>query len=169
MAIPSAPSTRQIAFIANAKIMFSLTISSVLFDIFIANAIFAGSSSISTTSAASIAASEPRAPIATPISALDNTGASLIPSPTNARASLSPFSASNFSTCSTLSPGRSSLLTMSMPISVATLSATFLESPVNITVFFIPFFFNSAIAIFVVGLIISEIVMQPAYTPSTAT
>ena len=93
----------------------------------------------------------------------------MIPSPTNARASLSPFSASSFSTCSTLSPGRSSLLTMSMPISVATLSATFLESPVNITVFFIPFFFNSAIAIFVVGLIISEIVMQPAYTPSTAT
>ena len=43
LAIPSAPSTRQIAFIANAKIMFSLTISSVLFDIFIANAIFAGS------------------------------------------------------------------------------------------------------------------------------
>ena len=52
-------------------------------DILIAFDIFNGSSSINTMSAASIAASLPNAPIAIPISALESTGASLIPSPTN--------------------------------------------------------------------------------------
>ncbi len=50
-----------------------------------------GSSSISTMSAASIAASDPMAPMAIPISALERTGASLMPSPTNASFSFSDF------------------------------------------------------------------------------
>lgn len=70
-------------------------------------AILSRSSSIKTMSAASIAASEPIAPIAIPISARDNTGASFIPSPT--KASLPDATCSSFSTCSTLSPGNSSL------------------------------------------------------------
>ena len=53
-------------------------------------AIFIGSSSISTTSAASMAASEPIAPIAMPISARLSTGASLMPSPTKASFRLRP-------------------------------------------------------------------------------
>ena len=54
-------------------------------------------------------ASDPIAPIAIPISALPRTGASLIPSPTNARFAFAGFSARSLSTCSTLSPGSSSL------------------------------------------------------------
>lgn len=46
--------------------------------------IFEGLSSINTTSAASMAASEPSAPIATPTSARANAGASFMPSPTKA-------------------------------------------------------------------------------------
>ena len=59
-------------------------------------AIFNGSSSISTISAASIAASDPMAPMAIPISALESTGASLIPSPTNASFSFSDFLSRQF-------------------------------------------------------------------------
>ncbi len=70
-----------------------------------AAAIFDGSSVIITTSAASIAASEPRPPIATPTSALANTGASLIPSPTNINVAFSDFLEINSSTFSTLSAG----------------------------------------------------------------
>ena len=51
---------------------------------FIAVIIFDGSSFISTTSAASMALSEPKPPMAIPTSALAKTGASFIPSPTNA-------------------------------------------------------------------------------------
>ena len=65
--------------------------------------IFNGSSSINTISAASMAASLPKAPIAIPISALDNTGASLIPSPTKARFSFECFKDNNSSTLFTLS------------------------------------------------------------------
>ena len=83
-------------------------------------AIFSGSSSISTTSAASMAASEPIAPMAMPISARLSTGASLMPSPTNASLSLPPLSASSFSTCATLSAGSSSLCTSSTPSAPAT-------------------------------------------------
>ena len=75
----------------------------------IAFAISIGSSSISTISAASIAASEPIAPMAIPMSALVRTGASLIPSPTNASFAFSDFLPSNSSTFATLSDGSSSL------------------------------------------------------------
>ena len=74
-----------------SKIDISYTMRIHLRAILIALEIFSGSSSISTISAASIAASEPRAPMAIPMSALDNTGASLIPSPTNASFSLAVF------------------------------------------------------------------------------
>ena len=53
-------------------------------------ATFEGLSSIITTSAFSIAASEPSPPIAIPISALAKEGASFIPSPTNIEA-FEPF------------------------------------------------------------------------------
>ena len=140
-----------------AKYVFSYTIRRHLRDIFIAFAIFSGSSSIRTISAASIAASEPMAPIAIPISALESTGASLIPSPTKASFSLLPFLASSSSTFATLSPGKSSLYTSSIPSSAATESATVLESPVSIIVPFIPAFFNAFIAAGEVGFILSEI------------
>ena len=60
--------------------------------------IFMGSSSIRTTSAASMAASEPIAPMAMPISARESTGASFMPSPTKASLPFLPVSASSFST-----------------------------------------------------------------------
>ena len=130
--------------------------------------IFNGSSSIRTTSAASIAASEPRAPIAIPISALERTGASLIPSPTKASFSFSDLFARSSSTLETLSAGRSSLWTSPIPRSAATDSATFFPSPVSITVLVMPAFFRFSIASLAWGLIMSEIRMWPAYFPSTA-
>ena len=133
-----------------------------------ASASLAGSSSMRTTSAASMAASEPRAPIATPISALERTGASLIPSPTNARFSFAPFSPRSLSTCATLSAGRSSLCISSRPSSVPTRCAVLAVSPVSITVFMPPAL-RPAIASFDVGLTTSDMVIQPAYTPSIAT
>ena len=67
-----------------AKTMFCRTIRSVFREIFMARAILEGLSSISTMSAASMAASEPMAPMAMPMSARVSTGASLMPSPTKA-------------------------------------------------------------------------------------
>ena len=132
-------------------------------------AIFAGSSSMRTISAASMAASEPRAPMAIPISALESTGASFIPSPTNASFSFSPLAAMSFSTSSTLSPGRSSLLTSSTPSSLPTASATFLASPVSMTTFSTPAALRPLMASFAFGLTTSDMSIYPAYFPSTAT
>ena len=70
-------------FINNEKIIFCHNILFVFLDILIASEIDSILSFINTTSAASIAASEPTPPMAIPISALAKTGASLIPSPTN--------------------------------------------------------------------------------------
>ncbi|MPN09461.1 hypothetical protein SDC9_156751 [bioreactor metagenome] len=84
-----------------AKTIFCITIVLVFFAIFIAEAIFNGSSVIITTSAASIAASDPTPPIAIPISALAKTGASFIPSPTNINLPLGDFSLSSNSTFAT--------------------------------------------------------------------
>ena len=134
-----------------------------------ARAIFDGSSSIKTISAASIAASEPSAPIAIPISARDNTGASFIPSPTKASFFLGDFSPSNFSTHSTLSAGRSSAWYSSRPRFSATILAVSFESPVSITVLSIPLFLRLEIAFFELSLTTSDITMQPAYTPSQET
>ena len=132
------------------------------FAIRIALTIFIGSSSIRTTSAASIAASEPIAPIAIPISALESTGASLIPSPTKASFSFSVFFARSSSTLLTLSAGRSSLYTRSTPSSPATCCATLSISPVSMTVSLMPFFLRFTIASFEVGFRTSEIRICPA-------
>ena len=107
-ASPNAPNISTRAFTPRAKIIFSLTIVIVFRDIFTASAMLDGSSFISTTSAASMAISEPKPPIAIPISALAITGASFIPSPANAT-SLRSGSFISCSTFSTLFSGRSSL------------------------------------------------------------
>ena len=73
-----------------------------------AAAILDGSSVMITTSAASMAASLPRPPMAIPMSALARTGASLMPSPTNTSLPFDDLDAMIFSTSSTLSPGSSS-------------------------------------------------------------
>ena len=133
--------------------------------ILIAFGILTGSSSISTISAASIAASEPSAPIAIPISALDNTGASFIPSPVNAVLALLRCSAIIRSSISTLSPGSSSLYTSSNPSSAATASAVCFTSPVSITVL-MPRDLSCLIASAELDFILSDIIMHPANTPS---
>ena len=148
--------------------MFSYTILRHLRDMRMAFEILSGSSSIRTTSAASIAASEPMAPIAIPISALESTGASFMPSPTNASVPLLPFLPSSSSTFSTLSAGSSWLYTSSIPRRDATSFATFAESPVSITVLFTPDSLSAAMAFSEVGFTISDITMCPRYFESTA-
>ena len=137
-------------------------------DIFMALDIFMGSSSIRTTSAASMAASEPIAPMAMPISARESTGASFMPSPTKASLPFLPVSASSFSTSATLSAGSRSLRYSSMPSFFAMYSATRPISPVSMTVFFTPIFFSSAMAALEVGFSTSDITTWPAYLPSMA-
>ena len=103
---PNPPRIKNSTFTPNAKAMFSLTIFIVLLEIFIAVTTLDGLSSIITTSAASITASEPRPPIAIPMSALVKTGASLMPSPANITLPLEfVISSSNLFT---LSSGKSS-------------------------------------------------------------
>jgi len=104
--MPNAPKTRKIIFTLNEKIMFCVTILHVNRDISTACANLEGSSVISTMSAASIAASEPNAPIATPMSAIERTGASFMPSPTKASLVLAVFFSINFSSISTFSCGK---------------------------------------------------------------
>ena len=137
-AIPAAPSTRQISLMPIANQIFSYTIRRHFLEILIAFAIFSGSSSMRTISAASMAASDPIAPMAIPISARERTGASLMPSPTKASFPFSGLFSISSSTFSTLSAGRSSACTSSIPRSAATCSATFHESPVSMTVFSTP-------------------------------
>ena len=143
-AIPSAPSTSITAFTPSAKMIFSQTILIVFLAIFMASAIFDGLSSIKTTSADSIAASEPIAPIAIPQSARIRTGASFIPSPTNASLPLPFFKSS--STLDTLSAGRSSAKKPVRPSLPATFSATLFLSPVSITRRLTPAFLRLFIA-----------------------
>ena len=95
VAMPRTARTRTRSFMNMAKKVFSLARRRVLRAILTPTTIFDGLSSISTTSAASIAASDPRPPIAIPRSALASTGASLIPSPTNARVFPAGFSFRN--------------------------------------------------------------------------
>ncbi len=92
-----------------------------------------------------------------PISARDNTGASFIPSPTKASFSLFRFCDRSSSTFVTLSAGSNSEYTSSICNSSAILSATAFESPVSITVFATPVFFNFLTASFAVGFNISDI------------
>ncbi len=79
VAIPPAPRRSTTALMPIAKTIFCQTIFRVLLAIFIALTIFEGSSVISTTSAAFMAASEPTPPIAIPTSARARTGASSMP------------------------------------------------------------------------------------------
>ena len=128
-------------------------------------------SSIITTSAASIAASEPMRPIAMPMSERISTGASFMPSPVNA--SCPPFPAafsasSSSSTLLTLSAGSSSAQNVSSPISFATASATSRLSPVSITVFLTPSFLSFAMASAVVSFISSAMMIYPINLPSSA-
>ena len=123
--------------------------------------IFDGSSVIITISAASIALSDPNPPIAIPISANVSTGASFIPSPTNASFPFSVFVFSNSSTFSTFPSGSNSVYTLSNPISFATYSPTSFLSPVSITVCFMLFFFNSSIVFLASSFILSDINIYP--------
>ena len=161
LAMPMAPSTRHRPLMPSANTMFSYTIRRHLREMRMALEIFRGSSSISTTSAASMAASEPMAPMAMPISARDSTGASLMPSPT--KASLPSALLSRRSTCATLSAGSSSLCTSSTHSSPATWSATRRISPVSMTVFSTPACFRAAMASLAWGFTTSEMTMWPAY------
>ena len=94
--------------------------------------------------------------MAIPMSARESTGASLMPSPTKARAPLGETSPSRASTRVTLSAGRSWLYTWSMPNSPATCWATASASPVSMTVFSTPIFFRAAMASLAVGFTTSE-------------
>ena len=106
-AMPSAPRTRNTLLMPRAITMFCITIRFVAFATSMASTSFDGSSVIRTTSAASIAASEPRPPMAMPTSVRARTGASLMPSPT--KASLLPcrFCLSSISSFSTFWSGKS--------------------------------------------------------------
>ena len=79
--------------------------------------------------------------------------------------SITVFSPSTFKT---FSCGRSSEKYSSITRFPATLSATFLESPVSITILFTPTFFNSSTAYFDSSFSTSEITMCPEYSPSIA-
>ena len=81
LAAPRAARTSTSSLTANEKAMFCRTIRPVRRARRRASGSLPGSSFISTTSAASMAASEPKAPMATPTSARESTGASFTPSP----------------------------------------------------------------------------------------
>ena len=156
--IPTAVRRRQRSLTPIANQIFSRTMRRHFLEIRIAVTIRRGSSSIKTISAASIAASDPIAPIAMPISALASTGASLMPSPTKATLSFGDFfEAIISSTFATLSAGSSSACTSSTESFEATWSAAAFASPVSITVFVTPFFLSSRIACAECSLMTSEI------------
>ena len=115
-----------------------------------------------------MAASEPMAPMAMPISARRSTGASLMPSPTKASLAPDGFFSSCSSTFATLSAGRSWLYTWSTPRSAATRSATAPASPVSMTVLSTPAAFSCRMASLAVGFSTSEMTMWPMYAPSIA-
>ena len=138
VAKPTAANTNTANFTPSAKTMFCHTMRMVLRAMRIAEAILEGLSSIRTMSAASIAASDPIAPMAMPISARVSTGASLMPSPTKASFPFSDVSPSRRSTWLTLSSGRSLPWYSSSPSFSATAFATSARSPVSMTVFLTP-------------------------------
>ncbi|MPN46601.1 hypothetical protein SDC9_194192 [bioreactor metagenome] len=156
-------------FTPKANIMFCHTIRFVFFAILIVSTSFEGSSVISTISAASIAASEPKAPIAIPISALARTGASLMPSPTKASFLSDGFSLSSASSFSTFWSGSSCVYTSSKPSFFAIASPIPALSPVSMTVLRIPLAFSPLIAVELSCLISSAMTIVPANFPLTAT
>ena len=170
LATPTAVSSRQAILMPMAKTMFWWTMRRHLREMAMALAILRGSSSIRTMSAASMAASEPMAPIAMPMSARESTGASLMPSPTKASASFGlSLAARSSSTLATLSPGSRPAWNSSMPRLPATALATGSASPVSMMVFFTPARCSARMASALPGLTLSEMRMCPAYFPSMAT
>ena len=166
---PTAASARIATFTATANTMFWWAIRSVWRAMRMATATSDGLSSISTTSAASMAASDPMAPIAMPTSARASTGASFMPSPTNARVASSSRESISPSTWSSLSWGRSSAWNSSIPSSRATTSAVTSRSPVSMTVRRTPCSLSARTACPASGFTSSETCTCPAYAPSTAT
>ncbi len=172
-AMPKAASTSTANLVPRAKMMFCHTMRMVRRATSMAFAMSSGLSFMSTMSAASMAASDPMAPMAMPMSARVSTGASLMPSPTKASLPLPRVSrsvaASSFSTSATLSWGNNSACTSSMPSRAATEAATSVRSPVSMTVFFTPAACKSAMARAAVGLMVSAMTMVPRKAPSAAT
>ena len=162
-AIPNAPSKRIAPLTPRANTIFCTTMVRVCLAKRMASANFVGSSVISTTSDASIAASVPRPPMAMPTSARARQGASLIPSPINT--SLPAICSS----CSSFSWGKSWAWYSSRFNSFATDAATASLSPVSITVFCTPSAFSSRRAAAASAFTLSAIRIEPAKTPSTAT
>ena len=113
----------------SANTMFSMTMACVLLEIATASATFDGRSSTMTMSAASIAASEPRFPMAIPTSALASEGASFMPSPTKTVLPSEP--SIRASSLEVLSEGRRSASKPSSPNSPEMPSAADLLSPVS--------------------------------------
>ena len=168
-AIPKTLRIRIRILTAIAKAMFACMIPMVLRAMVTVLEIFLTSSSINTTSAASIAASDPISPMAIPTSERIRTGASFTPSPTNARDSRPFCSVISFSTISTLPPGSSCAYTRSTPACPAIARAADSLSPVSITVCATPAAFRSRIASGTPSFIVSEITIVPANVPSHAT
>ena len=131
----------------------------VFFAMRIASATSEGLSFISTMSAASTAAALPMEPMAMPTSERESTGASLMPSPTNATILPSPLPAISSSTFFTLSSGIISAQYMSSPRSSATSFAMSSLSPVSITVRVMPWAFSARIASFASSFSTSAITM----------
>ena len=145
-----------------ANQMFCFTIRRVFREIRMAVTIFAGLSSMRTTSAASMAASDPRAPMAMPTSARVSTGASLMPSPTKASTAPGVLASNSRSTWATLSAGSSWAWYSSSPRSPATDLAVASVSPVSITVRFTPAAFKPSDRVLASGFGRSEMRMWPA-------
>ena len=169
VAIPNEARKSTSSFTAMANTTFCMAMPMVRRAMAMAVAILDGLSSMSTTSAASIAASEPSAPMAIPTSARASTGASLMPSPTKTVFSLSVSVFKMFSIMLTLSAGRSSEWHSSMHSFCATSSPTSRRSPVSMTVFFTPSSFREPMASCESSLMMSATTIWPTYTPSTAT
>ena len=124
-------------------------------------------STVITRSAASELAVAPRAPIATPTSAMASAGASLMPSPTMTTGPSE--SAISWRTASTLSAGVRSARTPSTPIAAPTISATEAWSPVTMTIRVIPARRSERIARGVSGRIGSSRTRAPARRSSART
>ena len=138
VASPSAARSSTSNLTAMANTTFCRAMEMVRREMEMAVATFFGLSSMSTTSAASMAASEPSAPMAIPTSALANTGASLMPSPTKASEAFSSRRSRSCCMQSTFSSGSNCVWHSSMPSCRATSSPTSFRSPVSNTVWATP-------------------------------
>ena len=150
--ISKAARTRTASFTARDITMFALTVRTVLRASRFAFARAVISPPISTTSAASMAAPLPRAPIATPTSARAREGESFMPSP----AYITQPSAQSSSIFSNFSSGISEAYTVSIPTSDATFPAADSLSPVSMTVFATPCSLSSLSAGAALGFTVSE-------------